>query len=64
MPLSILLSFVYTGERTRTSMVSHSIPNTIFLIPCLMKEKVLLVDFDPQSNLSMYFGIEQRDQLP
>ncbi|WP_228392937.1 ParA family protein [Paenibacillus polymyxa] len=27
-------------------------------------KKALLVDFDPQGNLSMYFGIEQRDQLP
>ncbi|WP_430694600.1 ParA family protein [Paenibacillus ottowii] len=27
-------------------------------------KKALLVEFDPQDNLSMYFGIEQRDQLP
>jgi len=28
-----------------------------------MGEKVLLVDFDPQSNLSMSFGIERPDEL-
>ena len=28
-----------------------------------MGEKVLLVDFDPQSNLSMSFGIERSDEL-
>ncbi|MDN4081264.1 hypothetical protein QYF52_25355 [Paenibacillus polymyxa] len=27
-------------------------------------KKALFVDFYPQGNLSMYFGIEQRDQLP
>jgi chromosome partitioning protein len=28
-----------------------------------MGEKVLLVDFDPQSNLSMSFGIKRPDEL-
>ena len=28
-----------------------------------MEKRVLLVDFDPQSNLSMSFGIERPDEL-
>ncbi|KTS70566.1 hypothetical protein NS115_24615, partial [Paenibacillus jamilae] len=38
----------------------YNLDNTLFN----EGKKALLVDFDPQGNLSMYFGIEQRDQLP
>ena len=31
---------------------------------CAENKKVLLVDFDPQANLSMSFGIERPDELP
>ncbi|KAF6630012.1 MULTISPECIES: ParA family protein [Paenibacillus] len=65
MPLSILSSFcVYRREDSNLHGfpldTEYNLDNTLFD----EVKKVLLVDFDPQGNLSMYFGIEQRDQLP
>ncbi|KZE74678.1 hypothetical protein AV545_13195 [Paenibacillus jamilae] len=65
MPLSILSSFcIYLREDSNL----HGFPldNELNLDNTLFNEvkKTLLVDFDPQGNLSMYFDIEQRNQLP
>ena len=44
-----------TGKTTTACNLGNALANT--------GEKVLLVDFDPQSNLSMSFGIERPDEL-
>lgn len=45
-----------TGKTTTTYNLACALSNE--------NKKVLLVDFDPQGNLSLCFGIEQPDQLP
>ena len=44
-----------TGKTTTASNLGNALAD--------MGERVLLVDFDPQSNLSMSFGIERPDEL-
>ncbi|WP_217622283.1 ParA family protein [Paenibacillus agri] len=45
-----------TGKTTTAYNLAYALSNE--------RKKVLLVDFDPQGNLSMCFGIKQPDQLP
>ncbi|AIQ13794.1 ParA family protein [Paenibacillus durus] len=45
-----------TGKTTSTYNLAHALSHA--------NKKVLLVDFDPQGNLTLCFGIEQPDQLP
>jgi chromosome partitioning protein len=45
-----------TGKTTTSSNLGNALAD--------MGYRVLLVDFDPQSNLSMSFGIERPDELP
>ncbi|KAE8561687.1 hypothetical protein BJH92_02545 [Paenibacillus polymyxa] len=65
MPLSILSPFcVY--RRENSNLHGFQLDTELNLDNTLFDEgkKALFVDFYPQGNLSMYFGIEQRDQLP
>lgn len=45
-----------TGKTTTASNMGHALASE--------EKKVLLIDFDPQANLSMSFGIERPDELP
>jgi chromosome partitioning protein len=45
-----------TGKTTSAFNLAHALSHE--------NKKVLLVDFDPQGNLTLCFGIEQPDQLP
>ncbi|MDF2923880.1 MAG: chromosome partitioning protein ParA [Paenibacillaceae bacterium] len=45
-----------TGKTTSAYNLAHALSHE--------NKRVLLVDFDPQGNLSLCFGIEQPDQLP
>ena len=45
-----------TGKTTTASNMGNALANE--------GKRVLLVDFDPQANLSMGFGIERPDELP
>ena len=45
-----------TGKTTTANNMGNALANE--------GKRVLLVDFDPQANLSMSFGIEHPDELP